>query len=107
MDELRELITLMRENGLAELELEREEFRVRLRRDSEGGPGQLCQHRPRLLHLRLFTLLHLRLLPLPQPRRIPEHKRRQPRHRIRIYTLSLHQSWARSTDRRLRTRIRL
>ena len=37
MDELRELITLMRENGLAELELEREEFRVRLRRDSEGG----------------------------------------------------------------------
>ena len=34
MDELRELIALMRENGLAELELEREEFRVRLRRDS-------------------------------------------------------------------------
>lgn len=34
MDELRELIELMRENGLAELELEREEFRVRLRRDS-------------------------------------------------------------------------
>ena len=33
MDELRELIELMRENGLAELELEREEFRVRLRRD--------------------------------------------------------------------------
>ena len=34
MEELRELITLMRENGVAELELEREEFRVRLRRDS-------------------------------------------------------------------------
>ena len=33
MDELRELIALMKENGLAELELEREEFRVRLRRD--------------------------------------------------------------------------
>ena len=33
LDELRELITLMRDNGLAELELEREEFRVRLRRD--------------------------------------------------------------------------
>jgi acetyl-CoA carboxylase biotin carboxyl carrier protein len=33
MDELRELIALMRDNGLAELELEREEFRVRLRRD--------------------------------------------------------------------------
>ena len=34
MNELSELITLMRENGLAELELEREDFRVRLRRDS-------------------------------------------------------------------------
>ena len=40
MDELRELITLMRENGLAELELEREEFRVRLRRDSVGGSSE-------------------------------------------------------------------
>ena len=37
MDELRELITLMRDNGLAELELEREDFRVRLRRDSAGA----------------------------------------------------------------------
>ena len=37
LDELRELIALMLENGLAELELEREEFRVRLRRDSVGG----------------------------------------------------------------------
>ena len=36
MDELRELITLMRDNGLAELELEREDFRVRLRRESAG-----------------------------------------------------------------------
>jgi len=34
MDELRELIALLRENGLAELELEREDFRVRLRRDT-------------------------------------------------------------------------
>jgi acetyl-CoA carboxylase biotin carboxyl carrier protein len=34
MDELRELIGLLRENGLAELELENEGFRVRLRRDS-------------------------------------------------------------------------
>jgi acetyl-CoA carboxylase biotin carboxyl carrier protein len=33
MDELRELIALLRENGLAEFELEREGFRVRLRRD--------------------------------------------------------------------------
>ena len=36
MEELRELITLLRENGLAELELENEGFRVRLRRDSVG-----------------------------------------------------------------------
>ena len=34
MDELRELILLLRDNGLAELELENEGFRVRLRRDS-------------------------------------------------------------------------
>ena len=33
LDELRELIALMRDNGLAELELEREDFRVRLRRE--------------------------------------------------------------------------
>ena len=39
MEELRELIELMRDNGLAELELEREEFRVRLRRDLVGQPG--------------------------------------------------------------------
>lgn len=36
MEELRELIALMSDNGLAELELEREDFRVRLRRDSIG-----------------------------------------------------------------------
>jgi len=33
MDELRELIALLRENDLAELELERADFRVRLRRE--------------------------------------------------------------------------
>ncbi|HEU5459379.1 MAG TPA: acetyl-CoA carboxylase biotin carboxyl carrier protein [Pyrinomonadaceae bacterium] len=43
MDELRELITLMRENGLAELELEREEFRVRLRRDSVSASGHVAE----------------------------------------------------------------
>ena len=37
MEELRELIALLRENGLAELELENEGFRVRLRRDSAGA----------------------------------------------------------------------
>jgi len=35
LDELRELIGLLRDNGLAELELENEGFRVRLRRESE------------------------------------------------------------------------
>ncbi|HET9478357.1 MAG TPA: hypothetical protein VFO72_03365, partial [Pyrinomonadaceae bacterium] len=42
MEELRELITLLRENGLAELELEREDFRVRLRREGvfvQGDQG--------------------------------------------------------------------
>lgn len=37
MEELRELIALLRENGLAELELEREDFRVRLRRESANS----------------------------------------------------------------------
>ena len=37
MEELRELIGLLRDNGLAELELENEGFRVRLRRES-GAP---------------------------------------------------------------------
>ncbi|HWF89497.1 MAG TPA: acetyl-CoA carboxylase biotin carboxyl carrier protein [Pyrinomonadaceae bacterium] len=37
MDELRELISLLRDNGLAELELENEGFRVRLRRESALG----------------------------------------------------------------------
>ena len=38
MDELRELIALLRENGLSEFELERADFRVRLRRES--SPAQ-------------------------------------------------------------------
>jgi len=37
MEELRELIALLRDNGLAELELENEGFRVRLRRESAAG----------------------------------------------------------------------
>jgi acetyl-CoA carboxylase biotin carboxyl carrier protein len=39
MEELRELIALLRENGLAELELEREDFRVRLRREGVSVSG--------------------------------------------------------------------
>ena len=46
MDELRELIALMRENGLAELELEREDFRVRLRRDSDSGSSHAAAASP-------------------------------------------------------------
>ena len=42
MDEVRELIALMRDNGLTELEIEGEEFRVRLRRDSV--PSSSTQH---------------------------------------------------------------
>ena len=36
IDELRELIALLRDNGLAELELESADFRVRLRREGAG-----------------------------------------------------------------------
>ena len=43
MDELRELITLLRENGLAELELENEGFRVRLRRESAYGAAPVSE----------------------------------------------------------------
>jgi acetyl-CoA carboxylase biotin carboxyl carrier protein len=37
LDELRELIALLRDNGLVELELEREDFRVRLRREGSNS----------------------------------------------------------------------
>ena len=39
MEELRELIALLRDNGLAELELERADFRVRLRREGFSFAG--------------------------------------------------------------------
>ena len=40
MDELRELIELIRENDFTEFELEREGFRVRFRRGAEGDAGE-------------------------------------------------------------------
>ena len=43
MEELRELIALLRDNGLAELELEREDFRVRLRREGAAPSGDHAQ----------------------------------------------------------------
>ena len=51
MEELRELIALLRDNGLAELELENEGFRVRLRRESSAAatPSNVAdvpQHAP-------------------------------------------------------------
>jgi acetyl-CoA carboxylase biotin carboxyl carrier protein len=49
MEELRELIALLRDNGLAELELENEGFRVRLRRESAAGSSYVAdvsQHAP-------------------------------------------------------------
>jgi acetyl-CoA carboxylase biotin carboxyl carrier protein len=44
MEELRELIALLRDNGLAELELEREDFRVRLRREGVSFAGDHSQY---------------------------------------------------------------
>jgi acetyl-CoA carboxylase biotin carboxyl carrier protein len=44
MEELRELIALLRDNGLAELELEREDFRVRLRREGASFSGDHSQY---------------------------------------------------------------
>jgi acetyl-CoA carboxylase biotin carboxyl carrier protein len=46
LEELRELIALLRENGLAELELEREDFRVRLRREGVAASGDHSQYMP-------------------------------------------------------------
>ena len=41
MDELREIIALIRENGFAEFELEHEGFRVRLRREAEAAGAEI------------------------------------------------------------------
>lgn len=61
MDELRELIALLRENGLAEFELEREGFRVRLRRESNQLEGQAPVEQ----------------LPIPLPNVTPAHSSNQ------------------------------
>ena len=45
MDELRELITLIQENGFAEFELEREGFRIHVRRDlAVSEVGEAARH---------------------------------------------------------------
>ena len=46
MDELRELIGLLRDNGLSELELENEGFRVRLQRESALAESSVSHHAP-------------------------------------------------------------
>lgn len=46
MEELRELIELLRDNGLAELELENEGFRVRLRRESSPAASPYAAEAP-------------------------------------------------------------
>ena len=46
LDELRELIGLLRENGLAELELENEGFRIRLRRESAPAESHAAAPAP-------------------------------------------------------------
>jgi acetyl-CoA carboxylase biotin carboxyl carrier protein len=46
MEELRELIALLRDNGLAELELENEGFRVRLRRESSAPAPSYAAEAP-------------------------------------------------------------
>ena len=62
MDELRELIALLRENGLAELELENEGFRVRLRR--EGSAEPVAQYSEAPIPLRAAA-------PAPAPNPVP------------------------------------
>ena len=87
MDELRELIALLRENGLAEFELEREGFRVRLRREGTFVPGlypgDMVQRQ--LQRAGLHRQLAPRLL------RTRERRRRPLLPKTRIYILFLHQ----------------
>ena len=101
MEELRELIALLRDNGLAELELENEGFRVRLRRDS--GSNRFTSA------FSSFALLRplLQLLRLPPPvlvQRIRARRHQQKLLRIRIYTSFRLRLWARSIVRLLRPR---
>jgi hypothetical protein len=107
MEELRELIALLRDNGLAELELENEGFRVRLRRDSVAGPsyvGEVSLHAP--------APAPVPAAPAPAPpllldQRIPAHTLQPKRPRIRICTSFRRQSSVRSIVRRRRQRMRL
>ena len=51
MEELRELIALIQENGFAEFELEREGFRIHVRRDlAHYATAQICRDRRDAAH---------------------------------------------------------
>jgi acetyl-CoA carboxylase biotin carboxyl carrier protein len=63
MEELRELIDLLRENGLAELELENEGFRVRLRRESGTSES----------HSHVAAPAPAPVTPAPTPAHTPAH----------------------------------
>ncbi|HET8782076.1 MAG TPA: acetyl-CoA carboxylase biotin carboxyl carrier protein [Pyrinomonadaceae bacterium] len=69
MEELRELIALLRDNGLAELELEREDFRVRLRRESDNS------HAPNVVPDRPPIPIIDPVLRTPDPAPAPEAKK--------------------------------
>jgi acetyl-CoA carboxylase biotin carboxyl carrier protein len=77
MDELRELIALLRENGLAEFELEREGFRVRLRREVElsAGPQTESPLRPPVVSERASepTNNSFPVANVPSPLSVPAH----------------------------------
>ena len=64
MDELRELIALLRENDLAELELERADFRVRLRREDTVVMAAAATD-PAPVHLRTPTFASANPSPVP------------------------------------------
>jgi acetyl-CoA carboxylase biotin carboxyl carrier protein len=68
MEELRDLIALLRDNGLAELELENEGFRVRLRRDSALADSSHVAPAP--------ALAPIEKTPAPSP--TPSHPGAQP-----------------------------
>src|SRR5262249_40307175 len=67
MEELRELIGLLRDNGLAELELENEGFRVRLRRESAASEPASHAAAP------APAPAHAAVAPAPAPPAAPAH----------------------------------
>ena len=71
MEELRELIGLLRENGLAELELENEGFRVRLRRESAASES--ASHAAPIQGPASLPAAHTPAAPAPASTATPAH----------------------------------